>query len=142
MLRILDYFSEFRLPIKLTEFDLKTRDEELEADYMRDVMTVFFSHPQGAGFLMWGFWNGSHWKFAAPIFRKDWSLKPAGETYQKLLFDTWNTKLDGNTGADGGFTGRGFYGQYDVEAEVGGKTLRGTFHLSPDGKNHLTVPVR
>lgn len=31
MLRILDYFSEFRLPIKLTEFDLKTRDEELEA---------------------------------------------------------------------------------------------------------------
>ena len=46
------------------------------------------------------------------------------------------------TGADGGFTGRGFYGQYDVEAEVGGKTLRGTFHLSPDGKNRLTVPVR
>ena len=24
----------------------------------------------------------------------------------------------------------------------GGKTLRGTFHLSPDGKNRLTVPVR
>lgn len=142
LLATLDLFGEFKLPLKITEFDLKTFDEKLEADYLRDVMTVIFSHPQGAGFLMWGFWNGSHWKFAAPIFRKDWSLKPAGEAYQKLLFDTWNTKLDGNTGADGSFTGRGFYGQYDVEAEVGGKTLRGTFHLSPDGKNHLTVPVR
>ncbi len=142
LLETFDLFGEFKLPLKITEFDLKTFDEQLEADYLRDVMTAIFSHPQGAGFLMWGFWGGSHWKFAAPIFRRDWSLKPAGEAYRKLLFDTWSTRMAGKTGPDGSFGGRGFHGKYEAEAVVDGKTLRGVFRISPDGDNRLTVPVR
>lgn len=141
MLRILDYFSEFRLPIKLTEFDLKTRDEELEADYMRDVMTVFFSHPQGAGFLMWGFWNGDHYAGLAPIFRKDWSLKPAGEMFRRQVFEVWSTRLEGKTDGDGIFSGRGFYGEYELEADLDGRTVRNIFVLEP-GKGSLNIPLR
>ncbi len=139
MLDILDSFGEFKLPLKLTEFDLKTDDEQLEADYMRDVMTVFFSHPQGAGFVMWGFWNGCQWTSRAPIFRKDWSLKPAGEMFRKQVFDTWTTRLDGKSGADGNFSGRGFYGEYELETEVDGRSVRQTFRLLPDSVREQTV---
>jgi hypothetical protein len=35
---------------KITEFDVDTEDESLQADYTRDLLTLVFSHPQAAGF--------------------------------------------------------------------------------------------
>ena len=31
---------------------------------------MIFSHPATNGFLMWGFWDGAHWKDNAPYFIK------------------------------------------------------------------------
>ena len=50
---------------------------------------------------MWGFWDGAHWKNNAPLYRRDWSLKPAGAAYRDLVLKTWRTDASGKTGADG-----------------------------------------
>ena len=57
MLKILDEYGKYGLPIKLTEYDFNTFDEALAGDYMRDILYVAFSHPAVEGFLMWGFWD-------------------------------------------------------------------------------------
>ena len=90
---------------------------------------------------MWGFWNGDHYAGLAPIFRKDWSLKPAGEMFRRQVFEVWSTRLEGKTDGDGIFSGRGFYGEYELEADLDGRTVRNIFVLEP-GKGSLNIPLR
>ncbi|MHC4643538.1 MAG: endo-1,4-beta-xylanase, partial [Planctomycetota bacterium] len=50
---IYNRFARFGVPLQLTEFDIDTRDEQLQADYLRDVMTITFSHPSFNAIIMW-----------------------------------------------------------------------------------------
>jgi len=121
MLALLDRYAAHGLPLYVTEFDHMTEDEELQGRFFRDLLTVFFSHPSTAGFIMWGFWDGAHWKDNSPIFRRDWSLKPAGKAWMDLVLKEWWTDTTGVTGADGRLAVRGFLGRYEVAA--GGRTV-------------------
>jgi len=71
---IYNRFAEFSVPLQLTEFDIDTTDEQLQADYLRDVMTITFSHPSFSSIVMWGFWEGRHWRPNGALWRKDWSI--------------------------------------------------------------------
>jgi GH35 family endo-1,4-beta-xylanase len=120
LLEILDRFGAFNRPIRVTEFDINIIDEQLQADYTRDFMTVLFSHPQVDGFLMWGFWEGQHWRPDGAMFRQDWSPKPNALAYQDLVFNQWWTNVAGVTDANGSYSVRGFQGDYRVQVTVNG----------------------
>ncbi len=115
-LSILDRLGKFNLPIKITEFDMLTADKQLQADVTRDFMTAVFSNPGTDGFTMWGFWDGAQWFEDAPIYYKDWSLKPSGKVYMDLVFKEWWTDVVGKTDANGEYKIRGFLGDYEVTA--------------------------
>jgi GH35 family endo-1,4-beta-xylanase len=117
LLTILDRFAEFGLPIVVSEYDHDVADEEYQENYMRDFLTVIFSHPSVRGFLMWGFWDGKHWLGNAPLYRKDWSLKPSGEVYKDLVFNQWWTDEEAETDRNGEMKVRGFLGEYEVTVE-------------------------
>lgn len=117
----LDRLARFGLPIKITEFDIVTPDEELQADWTRDFMTAAFSHPATVGFVMWGFWDGAHWLHDAPLFYRDWTLKPSGQAWIDLVFDQWWTDVIGATDAGGAYTTRGFFGEYEIEVRRAGR---------------------
>jgi GH35 family endo-1,4-beta-xylanase len=121
MLKILDRYARFGKPIWITEFDTEIKDEEVTGKFTEDFFTTMFSHPSVEGVIMWGFWDGSHWKNNAPLYRRDWSLKPSGEAFRKLALETWRTNAAGKTGADGKWVQRGFLGDYEVEVVAGGK---------------------
>jgi GH35 family endo-1,4-beta-xylanase len=87
VLKRLDRFATFRKPLIITEFDIDTNDEQTRAGYTRDFLTAVFSHPAATGFLMWGFWEGSHWKPKSAMYRRDWSEKPNLRAYRDLVFD-------------------------------------------------------
>ncbi|MCX6592385.1 MAG: endo-1,4-beta-xylanase [Acidobacteria bacterium] len=116
---VLDRFAALGLPLQITEFDINTLDEQLQADYLRDYLTIVFSHPAIDAFLQWGFWEGRHWLPAAALYRRDWSEKPHGKAYRELVFNQWWTNADGVTGTDGTFTVRGFLGDYEIETPAG-----------------------
>ncbi len=122
LLEILDLFSEFNLPIRITEFDFETDDEKLQAEFTRDFLTVCFSHPRVDAFLMWGFWEGRHWRPRGAMLRKDWSAKPNYEVWRELVHRRWRTEAEGVTGAGGEYGIRAFRGEYEITA--GGKTVR------------------
>jgi endo-1,4-beta-xylanase len=139
VLSLLDRFAAPGPPLTITEYDIVTDDEELAGDFTRDFLTVLFSHPRVEGFLMWGFWDGRHWKNDAPLFRRDWSLKPAGRAYQDLVLGDWWTRATGRTAADGVFRTRGFLGRYRVSVRHRGQKRSGAFTLERAG---ASVTVR
>lgn len=119
-------YAAFGRELEVTEFDIDTADEVTQADYTRDFMTAFFSHPSAKAFVMWGYWEGAHWKPRGAMLRRDWSLKPNGEAYKDLVFKRWWTNANGRTGSKGTFAARGFLGEYEIEVKVGGnsRTMR------------------
>jgi GH35 family endo-1,4-beta-xylanase len=120
-LKILDRFGTFKRPIMVTEFDIATQDEPYQANYTRDYLTVCFSHPSVAGFLMWGFWEGAHWIPSGSMLRRDWSGKPNLAVWEELVLKKWWTDATVVTGADGQASVRGFKGEYAVTVSVNGR---------------------
>lgn len=112
------------LPLQITEFDFDCDDEELAADYLRDFLTIVFSHPAMDGFLMWGFWDGRHWLGNAPLFRKDWSLKPSGQVYIDLVLGDWWTRERGTTDHQGLVRVRCFRGEHRVRVNTHEQTVQ------------------
>ena len=138
---VLDRFAKFGKPIRVTEFDINIVDQELQGAYTRDFMTAFFSHPSTTGFLMWGFWEGRHWRPDGAMFRRDWSLKPNGEVYKDLVFREWWTDLRGASAQDGRLSARGFLGDYEVDVTWNGVSKRMAFVLDKAGALvRVTIP--
>lgn len=121
MLAILDRFAKYNKEIWITEFDVTLEDEELVGKFTRDFYTTLFSHPAVGGIVMWGFWDPDHWKNNAPMYRKDWSLKPSGKAIEDLVLHEWRTNVQGKTDEAGAYQARGFLGDYEVIAESGGR---------------------
>jgi endo-1,4-beta-xylanase len=113
-IRILDSLAAAKLPIVITEFDINTQDEDYQAAYTRDYLTLCFAHPAVAGFLMWGFWEGAHWLPQAAMLRKDWSARPNLAVWRELVQQRWWTDATVTTDADGRASLRGFKGDYEI----------------------------
>ena len=112
---VFEHLAEVIPNLQLTELDVRTSDDEqLQADYLRDVMTVAFSHKAFQAIVMWGFWEGGHWKPDAALYRKDWSIKPCGRAWEGLVLKQWWTDATGTTDRDGAFVCRGFLGDYQI----------------------------
>jgi GH35 family endo-1,4-beta-xylanase len=132
LFQILDRFSQFGLPLEVTEHDINVADEQLQADYTRDFLTAVFSRPSVNGILTWGFWEGRHWRPGAAYFRRDWTPTPAGQVWIDLVHTQWWTRESGATDAAGCFTMRGFLGKYDVKASQGDRSANAKCTLSAD----------
>ena len=125
MLDIFDRYAE-NFPAarqKVTEYDLRDFPAEVETRYTEDFLTATFSHPQMDGFLMWGFWDGNHWRDSAPMFDENWSLKPAGQGFLNKVFGDWWTETSLTTAADGTAEARVFKGDYDLSIDCDGETI-------------------
>jgi endo-1,4-beta-xylanase len=123
LLTRLEDFGKFGLPLAITEFDVNTTNPKLQADYLRDFLTIAFSSQHVNSFLMWGFWEGMHWLPDAALYRKDWTIKPNGQVFKDLLFKRWWTNTSGKSNANGQYTTRGFMGDYRVTVKLGAKTV-------------------
>lgn len=115
VLAILDeMYRELGLPMEITEYDFSSSDDAGHAQHMRDFLTAVFSHPQVESLILWGFWEGSHWRPEAAMFRLDWSERPAVRVYRDLVKGAWWTRASGSTGSGGMWSGRAFYGTHSV----------------------------
>jgi endo-1,4-beta-xylanase len=141
VLQVLDSFAHYGLPIRITEFDVDTDDEQLQADYLRDFLTAVFSHPSIAGFQMWGFWEGAHWRPRAAMVRRDWTEKPAATVFRDLVNGRWRTQAQGATGGDGRYATRGFYGIYRVRVRRDDIVIEREIDLQRAGASEFTISL-
>lgn len=122
VLETLDRFAAYDVALEVTEYDTfgDGWTEAAEASHLRAFLKTVFSHPSVVGFVMWGFWDGAHWRDNAPLFRSDWTAKPALEVYDSLVFDEWWTDVDGTTGASGIYTTGVFLGRHEITVTANG----------------------
>jgi len=73
-------------------------------------------------FLMWGFWDGNHWKQGAPIFDIDWNIKPSGQAFIDKVFGEWWTSDSTTTTSEGLASVSAFKGTHKITAEIDGET--------------------
>ena len=133
LLEVYDEFAEIAPRLQLSEFDVEAGDDEqLQADFFRDVLIASFSHPNMVGIVQWGFWEDAHWKPAAALWRSDWSLKPTGQVFLDLVKKQWWTDVSGETDEAGRCQFRGFLGDYLVSVDHGGKTVTKEISLTHD----------
>ena len=139
LLRVTDRFAEVVPRQVITEYDVSTSgDDLLAADYLRDSLIACFSHFAYDGFLLWGFWEGSHWIPDAALWKKDWTIKAAGKTWEEWVGKRWQTRKILTTDAEGMISWRGFKGSYRMEA---GSQSAGPFQPG-DSRNPMDVAVR
>jgi endo-1,4-beta-xylanase len=115
--RRLERFAALVPNLQLTELDIDVRDEGLQAETMRDVLEIAFSHPAVSGIVMWQVWGQA--AGAKALWRADWSIKPAGQVWLDHVFKDWWTETDGATDRDGRFAPRGFLGDYEITVTAG-----------------------
>ena len=138
VLAVLDRYAALGLPVRFTEFDVRTTDEDLQADFTRDFLIAAYSHASVVGVQLWGFWERAHWIPEGAMYRADWSEKPNARAYKALVLDAWRTRLTGATDADGVWRGRGFQGNHAVTVELGGGRTEQEFTLGA-GVTELTM---
>ncbi|MFO1452358.1 MAG: endo-1,4-beta-xylanase [Opitutaceae bacterium] len=144
ILDVLDrYQRQFHLPVRMTEFDVWTRDDELQADFTRDFLILCYSHPSVIGVQHWGFWEPSHWRPPAAMYRADWSEKPNAKVYKDLVLRQWRTRAAGVTNQTGRLLQRGYHGDYTLVVEAGGQRSESTFTLAPStNPAEITITLR
>ena len=139
---ILDDLATTGLDLSITEYDAANVDDDsVAAAYLRDAMTIAFSHPSVTSFLMWGFWDGNHWLRNAPLFYEDWTPKPGYDAYVDLVFNQWWTNVAGKSNGDGQYATRGFLGEYAIKVIVGSDTITQLATL-PQGDTTVVIEVQ
>jgi endo-1,4-beta-xylanase len=101
--------------VRFTEFDINTDDEELQADYTRDFLTLAYSHPAVVGVQLWGFWEQAHWIPRAAMYAR--RLVGEAQRPRRGRSSCWSAGARGRraaTDAQGQWRGRGFHGDYVV----------------------------
>ena len=142
LLRVTDRFTALVPRQIISEYDITTSaDEALAADYTRDIMTVCFSHPAYEGFIIWGFWEGSHWIPSAAFWKRDWSPTPAALMWENLILKQWHTHKILTSDARGIIRWRGFKGTYQIIGSDG-KSTAPTRPGTPQAPKRLSSDIR
>ncbi|TWT93031.1 Endo-1,4-beta-xylanase A [Neorhodopirellula pilleata] len=80
---VLDRFAAYGWQLHITEFDIDNVaiDDQTQADFTRDFLDLCAAHPAVTAFIVWGFWEGEHWRSSegAAMWTTQWKLRPHGQ---------------------------------------------------------------
>jgi GH35 family endo-1,4-beta-xylanase len=133
IVKILDRFSAFGLPIEATEVSFNLQDRQLQADYLRDYMIAVFSEPSVQDIILWGFWAKRAWRSESTLYDEQWNMRPIAQTWIDLTQRQWTTDVADDTNGDGVADIRGFYGTYDVTVTASEQRRTVSAELKPGG---------
>ena len=163
----MDLYSNFGKPLQITEvtvpaYSWEAEDEEIQAEIIEKVYSIWFSHPNVEQIIYWNLVDGyAHVPQSDPetiratqgnmtvgenyyhggLLRFDMSPKPAYYKIKELTQKVWHTEEELVTDESGAAAFRGFYGTYDVELTVNGETVTKTLDLSSKANDNETVIV-
>ena len=123
--------------LKVTEYDFATSDEQLRAEFTRDLMILTFSVEEFEGFYLWGI-KGKNYV----CFDGSWNPRPALEQIEDLIYNKWMTIDSTRTDQNGYADFRGFYGSYKISVIARGvkKTVWVDCHKGEDNVIYVEMP--
>ena len=125
--KMLDTLALFGKPLELTEVTIPTfgegeEFEDLQAEILKNLYTVWFSHPAVNTIVYWNQIEGYAYvsqngssnenNCLGGLFHKDLTPKKSALMLRKLIKEDWHTALTLKTDDEGYIEFRGFYGDY------------------------------
>ena len=151
---VMDTSAALGRPIQITEITIPAYsndpgDEEVQAEILRELYRIWFSHRAMEAIIYWNLPDGYAAFSEAGDFSKgenayygglcrfDLTPKPAYQVVKDLFGKEWRT--DFTRDVPGRFAFRGFNGSYEIVATSNGRTARQTFDLGPSYASTLEV---
>ncbi len=125
LIGLLEDLSTFGKEIKVTELDTKGIKDDLnyQGNIARDALIIYFSFPAVNAIQLWGFRHArANENDHRIMYDYNMNLKPGGLVYQNLVYNKWWTREKGKTNADGKYSLRAYYGDYDIAVTHNGVT--------------------
>jgi GH35 family endo-1,4-beta-xylanase len=146
MYDVMDMYSRFHLPVQITEITIPAysnlpEDEETQAEIVRNLYRIWFSHEAVESIVWWNLIDGYAYQtkdnrdwnenvYYGGLLRHDLSEKPAYQVIKELVNKEWRTNAALITDCHGVAALRGFFGDYEVSATAEGKTVTQKISLS------------
>ncbi len=155
--KTLELYSEFHLPLHITEFIPQSGGAQItggyksgkwtpetQAKYAETMYRIWFGHPSVVSINWWAFSDNGSWLPGGGFLTGDLQPKPAYLTLRKLIKEEWMTQeFDALTDGRGEFQFRGFYGKYELVATLpNGTNKLFSFHLVNHNSNVQLVKIR
>lgn len=134
MLQTLDRFGRFGPMIRVTEFHMKGDDEDLKCDFLRDILTVLYSHPKVDGF--------NTWLGMQSFVNPDGSLTRLGQVYRDQVLNDWRTRATLTTDEQGLVSLNGHLGRYRIRVTTPDGRASEQWLTLRKGSEQLIVTVR
>ena len=157
--RHMDLYSNFNKPLQITEvtvpaYSWKNEDEEIQAEIIQKLYSIWFSHPNVEQIIYWNLVDGYAYGaipgdmavgenyYHGGLLRFDLSPKPAYLIIKDLLQKKWHTELELVTDENGNAEFRGFYGDYCANVNFSGQELKTRFSLSSkNAENSICITL-
>ena len=157
--RVMDTYAKLGKPLQVTEvtipsYSWEQEDEELQAEILTNLYSIWFSHPAMEAVIYWNLTDGYAYRaepgdmtagenyYHGGLVRFDMSKKPAYYALRDLFTKKWHTETEVTTGDDGCATARGFFGTYEATITTpDGKTVTRTVRLAKDAGVRPTTVI-
>ena len=153
---VMDTFATLGRPIQITEITIPAYsndpgDEEVQADILRELYLIWFSHPAMEAIIYWNLPDGYAWGaepgdmavgenyYHGGLCRFDLTPKPAYNVVKDLFGKEWRTNFERDVG--GRFAFRGFRGTYEIEATANGRTVRREIHIGKESPDRMEIAI-
>ena len=149
MLEILDIFDEYNLPMHISEITIPSyrgkipQNEEIQAEIAELLYTTWFATRNMKSIVWWNLVDGyaayaplgsedGENMYGGGLVHFDMTKKPAYEALDRLINHEWKTEIK-SAAANGEYSFRGFYGEYEIEIESDAGVEKHTIVLDRDG---------
>ncbi|MDR2063254.1 MAG: endo-1,4-beta-xylanase [Candidatus Nomurabacteria bacterium] len=114
--------------VSITEYNIRSRDENIGADYLRDMLILAYSNAKVKGFVNWSYRDTADGSRSS-LVRRDYTKKPAYFAMEKQL-EAWRTNTSGKTDTQGSYSTPAHRGTYRITASFGTSTDVVEYHTA------------
>lgn len=145
--RVLDCYGQFQIPISISEITVPgygTNGEEIQAQTLRNLYRIWFSHKDVEEIVYWNFGDNcaipSEIRHRGGLLHQDFSEKLSYQVLDDLINHQWRTELEKECEEDFLYF-KGFYGEYQLTVFLGEQEITRKIQLSRDGYNEFTIEL-
>lgn len=153
---VLDTYQKLGKKLQITELTISAfsdtaEDEQVQAELVKNLYKVFFSHPAMEAIIYWNLVDGyasgrlgamkeGENKYYGGLMNFDMTEKPAYKVLNQLINEEWHTSLTLKPQKQKAKF-KGFYGDYEIKIHIGEKEIILNKTLSSKNNNLLTIEV-
>lgn len=140
---VMDCYAGLGKPLSVSEITIPGYDEEIQAEIVKNMYSIWFSHPAMESIVYWNLgdncaisgadregWNED--TYQSGLVKSDFTEKASYQVLDQLINQEWRTNLELSTKEDYAWF-KAFYGDYEVTAMANGKKVTRDLKLTKNG---------